>query len=73
MKKNLLKIAIILVCFAFVLIVAIKEPEVSFGDQTEPETEAEEENIVPEISDMAEPDTLPVELVNNPELRILIT
>lgn len=73
MKKNLLKIAIILVCFAFVLIVAIKEPEVSFGDQTEPETEAEEENIVPEISDMAEPETLPVELVNNPELRILIT
>jgi len=73
MKKKLLKIAIILVCFAFVLIVAIKEPEVSFGDQTEPETEAEEENIVPEISDMAEPETLPVELVNNPELRILIT
>ncbi|MBQ7765571.1 MAG: SpoIID/LytB domain-containing protein [Lachnospiraceae bacterium] len=73
MKKNLFKIVIILVCFAFVLIVAIKEPEVSFGDQTEPEAETEDESMVPEPSDTTETDALPIELVNNPDLRILIT
>ncbi len=73
MKKNYFKILIIIICFAFVLIVAIKEPEVSFESETKPEEEVEDGDLIPEDSVTPEPEAEPIELVNNPELRVLIT
>lgn len=73
MKKNLVKIMIIIICFTFVLIVAIREPEVSFGNEPEPSGVTEKEQIILE-NESELPEEMPsVELVRNPMLRILIT
>ncbi len=78
MKKNIFKIIIILLCFAFVLIVALKKPEVSLENASEQKEEGAEDEQASEpftseegVEEQAE--TPQIELVNNPELRILIT
>lgn len=77
MKKNIFKIIIILLCFAFVLVVALKKPEVSFENASEQKEEGTEEMQTSEpftseegVEEQAE--TQQIELVNNPELRVLI-
>lgn len=72
MKKNLFKIAIIIICFAFVLLVAIREPEVSF--EKEPiSSDVTEEEVISETESETSEEVPVIELVRNPMLRILIT
>ena len=73
MKKNIFKIMIIIICFAFVLIVAIRKPEVSFETTPEQGSSVEEESFSFEETDEIEAEAEPFELVVNPDLRILIT
>ena len=75
MKKNIYKIIIIIVCFAFVLIVAIQKPETSFENASEQTKDGTEEVQTSEpVSEEEEEqiETPQIKLVNNPELRILI-
>lgn len=75
MKKNIFKIIIIIVCFAFVLIVALQKPEPSFENASEqPEDGTEEVQTSELVSEEEEEqiETPQIKLVNNPELRVLI-
>ncbi len=75
MKKNIFKIIIIIVCFAFVLIVALQKPETSFENASEqPEDGTEEVQTSEPVSEEEEEqiETPQIKLVNNPELRVLI-
>ncbi len=73
MKKNVFKIGVIIICFAFVLTVALLEREASVDKEPNSEElivdEPESVNREEEPLDLPEP----IELVNNPKLRILIT
>ena len=76
MKKNIFKIIIIIVCFAFVLIVALQKPETSFENASEQTEEGTEEMQTPESLTSEEEEeqveTPQIDLVSNPELRVLI-
>lgn len=75
MKKNIFKIIIIIVCFAFVLIVALQKPEPSFENASEQKEEGTEEVQTSEpVSEEEEEqvETPQIDLVSNPELRVLI-
>ncbi|MBO5326088.1 MAG: SpoIID/LytB domain-containing protein [Lachnospiraceae bacterium] len=75
MKKNIFKIIIIIVCFAFVLIVALQKPETSFenaSEQTEDGTEEVQTSEPVSEEEEEQIETPQIELVNNPELRVLI-
>lgn len=71
MNKNIYKVLIILICFAFVLVVAFASPEneeAGTGIDMAILQEVDDDNAEMEAE---EPEK--IELVNNPELRILIT
>lgn len=76
MKKNIFKIVIIIVCFVFVLVVALKKPELSFENASEQKEEGTEEMQTPESltseEEEAQVETPQIDLVSNPELRVLI-
>ena len=71
MKKNLFKISIILLCFAFLLLITLCKPDAL-------NTENEEAEEFPDIQMPSEEDSSiseemnSIELIHNPELRILI-
>ena len=77
MKKNLLKIIIIAACFTFVLVISLvqlknapeeRNPnEENLSEERSEEADASEEHAEPKEV------TEEIELVNNPDLRILIT
>lgn len=73
MKKNIIKILLIIICFAFVLLLALFEPQISVEEQTEHTEEESEEQVDGEEGTMPVLDVETIELVNNPNLRILIT
>ncbi len=80
LKKNFLKILIIVICFAFVLLLTVKEKKLPDAQDTPQLTEdgdaqgsaGDEDETVGKLPGM-EDVTETIELVNNPELRILIT
>lgn len=73
MKKNVFKIGVIIICFAFVLMVALMEAEVSVEKEPNSEEITEEEPDSAGNEEESLDEAEPIELVNNPELRILIT
>ncbi|MBQ7834024.1 MAG: hypothetical protein IJ336_10715, partial [Lachnospiraceae bacterium] len=77
MKKNILKIIIIAACFTFVLVISLvqlkKAPEErNPNEENSSEGKSEEADVSEEHAEPEEV-TEEIELVNNPDLRILIT
>lgn len=73
MNKNIYKILIIVICFAFILLVALKEPHLSL-EQEEQKDEVGSEEQAGSGEEIIVEEKLPViELVRNPNLRILIS
>lgn len=73
MKKNIFKILIIIMCFVFVLIVAMNQPIIPSENEQESVEKTEEETSEENKVDDSYEEMQQIALVNNPELRILIT
>lgn len=73
MKKNIFKIMIIFICFTLVLLLALFEPGISIEEEPEHTEETSHEQPETEEDITPVPEVESIELVNNPELRILIT
>lgn len=73
MKKNIFKIVIIILCFAFVLLVALYNPKTLPEEENNQKEEVSVEADISEEAKVTEPEPELIELANNPELRILIT
>lgn len=73
MKKNLFKIVIIIICFIFILLVAIGESRIASREEAQQNETASEEEPVSDEAEKREEEIAVVELTNNPKLRVLIT
>lgn len=73
MKKNIYKILIIIICFTFIAVMSLVKLKDSGEEKPLSTEETSEEPLVSETPVFQEDEVKEIELINNPELRILIT
>lgn len=72
MKKNIYKILIIILCFAFIVLAAVYGKQIRTTEEAPQEDKISEENLSSEEIEIPSEEPEMVELVKNPDLRILI-